>query len=56
MLIALSAAFHYGLQLVKFGQGKEIERSTIMFALIFATILFVRMFYFELEYNLYWKP
>lgn len=56
MLIALTAAFNYGLQLVRFGQGKEIDSSTIMFSLIFTTILFIRIFYVELEYVLYWKP
>lgn len=56
MLIGLIAAFNYGFELIRFGQGKEIDSSTIMFALIFTTILFARIFYIELEYVLYWKP
>ena len=56
MLIGLIAALNYGLQLIRFGQGTEIESSTIMFALIFTTILLARIFYVELEYVLYWKP
>jgi len=54
--VSFIAALSYLYELTKFGQGKKIDSLTIMFALIFTTMFFARIFIIELDYILYWKP